>query len=181
MIHSLSAPRAAGAVSFCSRSGRAITIRSARADDAPAISAMIGGLSPRTIALRYHLPLVRLSPEAARREAERVTSADRGRIVYLALAAQGERPEIIGIAELACDRAEPDLAESAIVVADSFQSDGIGRAIVGQLVAAADRRGIARVRALTQTHNAAVRRLVVGLGRPYSTRFTGGEVMYEIR
>jgi RimJ/RimL family protein N-acetyltransferase len=161
--------------SFRSKAGRRLAIRRADGGDTAALATLIGGLSPETVGRRYLMPRV-FQREEARREAERLTRPDAGRIVMVA---QGDG-EIVAVAELARDRATPELGEGAIVVADAYQGEGIGRAVAERMVDVARRAAIRRVRATTAAHNTPVRRLIASLGCPYTARFSGPEVEYEV-
>lgn len=163
---------------FRSKAGRSVAIRRAGPDDTAAIAAMIGDLSARTVERRYLTPRV-LGEEAARREAERLTRRDDGRIVLVAQA-HGHAGGIIAVAELVRDRSEGGLAEGAVVVADAYQGEGIGRAVVEQMAVAAEGAAISRVRATTHAYNTPVRRLIASFGLPYTARFAGAEVQYEV-
>jgi RimJ/RimL family protein N-acetyltransferase len=162
---------------FRSRAGRSVAIRRAGPEDVAAIAAMIGDLSARTVERRYLTPRT-LSGEAARREAERLTRREAGRIVLVAQEHGAGR--IVAVAELVADRAERHVAEGAVVVADAYQGEGIGRAVVQQMAAAAEGAAISRVRATTHASNTPVRRLIASCGRPYTARFAGAEVQYEV-
>jgi RimJ/RimL family protein N-acetyltransferase len=94
--------------------------------------------------------------------------------------AEGDAERIVAVAELVRYGAEPEVAEGAVVVADAYQGEGIGRAVVERLAAAAEGAAIRRVRATTSAHNTAVRRLIASSGRPYTARFEGAEVLYEV-
>lgn len=168
--------RGAAATRLRSKAGRGFAIRRAAPEDTGAIAAMIGGLSAGTVERRYLTPR-RMTGEVAHREAERLTRHDDGKIV---LVAQGEAGAILAVAELVRDRAEGDVAEGAVVVADDYQGEGIGRAVVERLAADAAGAAISRVRATTKAHNTPVRRLIASSGRPYTARFDGAEVLYEV-
>lgn len=163
---------------FHSSRGRMLRIRPAMPADAPALAAMIGGLSQRSVALRYLTPRT-LPPELASREAERLARESDQQLVLVALDDAGEE-RIVAVAELVRDGAEPEVAESAVVVADAYQGEGLGRAIVSTLAQAAAAARIARIRAVVMGQNTPMRRLIAGLGVPYTSRFVGSEVYYDI-
>jgi RimJ/RimL family protein N-acetyltransferase len=163
---------------FRSRRGRPFTISRAGPGDAEALATMLGGLSAETVARRYLTPCV-LPAERARREAERLAHGGQGHIVLVARA-EGEAAPIVAVAELARERDEPAAAEGAIVVADAYQHEGIGRAVAEEMAAAADEAAIAKVRATILGTNTAVRRLIASLGRPYRFRHWRGELQVEI-
>jgi len=162
---------------FCSKRGRPLAIRAAGPEDAAALAEMLGGLSAQSVERRYLTPRV-LDEAAARREAARIVGAAPDRIVIVAERADG--CGIVAVAELARDVAEPAVAESAVVVADAYQGEGIGRAVLERLAAAASGAAISRLRAITLAHNLPVRRLIASSGRPYTARFAGAEVFYEV-
>lgn len=169
------APQLAG---FRSRTGRSVAIRSARPDDTEAIATMISTLSARTVERRYLTPRV-LCGDAAHREAERLTSRTGGGIVLVAQDG-GAFGSILAVAELVPFGAERGVAEGAIVVADACQGEGIGRAVLQEMAAAAEDAAISSVRATTHAYNTPVRRLIASSGRPYTARFVGAEVQYEV-
>jgi hypothetical protein len=57
--------------------------------------------------------------------------------------------------------AEPEVAESAVVVTDRAQGQGLGRLLFQRLVAAAVERGIHRFRAEVLANNEAMRTLIL--------------------
>lgn len=163
---------------FCSKRGRPLAIRLAGPGDAAALAALLGGLSAQSVERRYLTPRV-LDETAARREAARLTGLGAGHIVIVAEIAGGAAG-IVAVAELARDPGEPAVAESAVVVADAYQGEGIGRAVLARLAAAATGAAISRLRAVTQAHNLPVRHLIASSGQPYTARFAGAEVLYEV-
>ncbi|HMQ32576.1 MAG TPA: GNAT family N-acetyltransferase [Chloroflexaceae bacterium] len=160
------------------RRGRPISISRAGPGDAEALAAMLGALSPETVARRYLTPGA-MHPERARAEAERLARPDAGRIVLVARAG-GEAAPIVAVGELARAGAEPAVAEGAIVVADAYQREGIGRAVAGHMADAARDAAVSAVRATVLAENTPVRRLIASLGRPYTLRHWRGELLVEI-
>lgn len=172
------APIASMPQRFHSKAGRRLWLRPATAADRAALAAMMVDLSPDTVERRYLTPSG-MHTESARREAERLTRPERAGLILVAQA-PADAGRIVAIAELAHDRARPGVAEGAVVVADPYQGEGIGRALVERLALLAEEAAICRVRAITSAHNTPVRRLIASLGRPYSARFAGSEVQYEM-
>lgn len=160
-----------------SRAGRAVAIRPAEAGDEAALAAMLGGLSPATVERRY-FALRRLDSDLARREAARLAHGAGGRIVLVA--AHEVDGQIVGVAEIVPRPGAPGVAECAVVVADAFQGEGIGRAVAAQMAAAAEEAAITHLWAATHAGNARVRRLIATGGRPYTARFDGPDVTYEV-
>lgn len=163
---------------FRTRRGRPISISRATPGDAPALAAMLGGLSAETVARRYLTPAT-FAPERARHEVARLLRDDHGHIVLVARAG-GESAPIVAVAELAREGGEPATAEGAIVVADAFQNEGIGRAVAERMAAAAGEAAITRVRATIRADNTPVRRLIASLGLPVTMRHWRGELQVEI-
>lgn len=170
-------PLPASAPHFRSRRGRDLLIRPSRPSDQAALQEMLLSLSPRTIGMRYFIPDVPLPAVRARQEAERLTRGDQ--IVYLAVSA-GSSPQIVAVAEVMRDKLAPHVAETAIMVADRYQGEGIGTALIGCLAEAINQSDIAIIRAITQAHNQVVRHMITRLERPYTTTYWRGEVIYEI-
>jgi acetyltransferase len=162
---------------FRSRRGHDVLIRPSRPSDQPALQQMLASLSPRTIGMRYFIPDVPLPPVRAHQEAERLTRGDQ--IVYLALST-GSSPQIVAVAEAMRDKLAPQVAETAIMVADIYQGEGIGSTMIGCLAEAINQSDIAIIRAITQAHNQVVRHMITRLERPYTTTYWRGEVIYEI-
>ena len=97
--------------------------------DTRLIAEMLSGLSARSLYLRYGVPMPRMAPEAAAREATRLAEADpRQRLVMLALAREQGQKQVVGVAELARDGG-PGVAEIAVVVTDKLQREGIGNSL----------------------------------------------------
>jgi protein lysine acetyltransferase len=160
------------------RQGRPISIAPAAPGDAEALATMLGGLSAETMCRRYLTPAV-MAPERARVEAERLARSDDDYIVLVARADEAPRP-IVAIAELARDQGTPTVGEGAIVVADAYQNEGIGRAVAEQMAAAARNAEISTVRATVLATNTPVCRLIASLGRPFRIRHWRGELQVEI-
>jgi acetyltransferase len=63
--------------------------------------------------------------------------------------------EIVGIAEYVRDRTDPERAEIAVLIADSWQRHGVARRLVAALSHLAERRGIRQFNAHVMPGNAA--------------------------
>ena len=122
----------------CASSGSdARLIRPVCAGDLGALQAFFAGLSMQTRYLRFFAP-VRPSPAL-------LGLLSGGGNAY-AVVATGRRGGIIGHA-IAADRAGPDgpVTEIGVVVADAWQGQGVGSALLRALVAAARARGVTTV------------------------------------
>lgn len=160
-------------VSYRSQRNRALRIRLARPADQAALSDLLTSLSSRTVERRYFRP-GRLGPEAARRESERLAHTTTAHHVLVAELCDGSGA-VVAVAELACQPGAPGVAESAIVVTDAFQGEGIGRAIAEQLGQVARAAALTSIHATVRADNIPVRRLIASLSRPYTLRTWHGE------
>jgi acetyltransferase len=159
----------------------ALTVRAARPNDVPVVAALLGGLSQRSLNLRYLIPLPHLSSERALQEAQRLCGGESGRITLLAFVEAETAAELVGLAELVSDRADRGVAEVAIVVADQYQRAGIGSVLSQQIAAFAPSAQIHSIRAYSLPHNHAVRRLFARSGRPFRSDTRQGMTCYQLR
>jgi acetyltransferase len=166
---------------FWSERGRPIVNRLIAPGDAGLIVDLLTGLSARSLFLRYGMPMPRMAPELAAREAARLGQVhSAGQITAVALAGVQGVDQIVGVAELARDPGNPSDAELALVVADAYQREGVGSALCSYLVAAGRRRGLAAVRAMALAENTAVRRMVARSGASYTAETRQGMTTIQI-
>ena len=134
------------------RDGRTLRLRPPRRDDADALLAFFGGLSERSLYLRFHgLPALR--PQLV----EPVLAPDwteRGALLGTVAADDGEE-QVVALANYVRLR-DPSLAESAFTVADAWQGRGIGTRLLEQLAARASGVGIERFVAEVMPDNRAM-------------------------
>lgn len=89
-------------------------------------------------------------------------------LANVALAAIDPSDGIVGVGRFVrLSRCE---AEPAIAIADGYQGQGIGIALLRALTDCAQRRGVTRYRGLVLADNLAALRLLSGVGRVRSTR-----------
>ncbi len=125
--------------------GTTAHVRDIRPEDAEALIAFHGGLSPETVVFRFFGP----HPVLSEREVKRFTNVDGADRVAL-VAERADR--MIAVARY--DRAPGrDEAEVAFVVADAFQGRGIGTTLLEHLVVTARQHGIKRFVAETLLDN----------------------------
>jgi GNAT superfamily N-acetyltransferase len=118
------------------RSGDAVQYRSATAADCEAIRWFVAGLSLRTRFLRFFTPASPLSSAVLR------AMCGAGRTTDVLVATHGG--VIIGHA-MAVDSVSPGgarVTDIGVVIADHWQSQGVGSVIMGRLVARAAARGV---------------------------------------
>src|SRR5580765_2141 len=129
--------------------GTRLRLRPIRPDDAPRLVEHYARLSAHSAYQRFFAAMRRLPPDWARFLAE----VDyRRRLALVVERGPREAPELIAVA-----RYEPtdcaDTAEVAFVVMDGWQDKGIGTALLGDLLAAAEARGVRRFRAWVLADN----------------------------
>jgi GNAT superfamily N-acetyltransferase len=115
--------------------GRVAEIRRPRSSDLAALSHFFAGLSRRTRVRRFFAPIMPTSAMIRR------LAGGAGEVDAVIATADGA---IIGHA-MAADRAGPDgdpMAEIGVVVADAWQGQGIGSALMGALISRARARSV---------------------------------------
>jgi ribosomal protein S18 acetylase RimI-like enzyme len=137
----------------CEDSAFELRIRPLRRDDGRTLDTVFAGLSEHSRYLRFHTPTPRLT--ATMRQA--LLDVDGARrlalVAELCLRGLGDCWEPIGIARLV--RTGGAEAEIAIAVTDAWQHRGVGRRLLTELRADAERLGIRSVHALVLPENVA--------------------------
>jgi GNAT superfamily N-acetyltransferase len=118
------------------RDGTTLHQRAIHADDAPRLRAFHHRLSRQTVMLRFF----GMMPELSHELAERLSHVDYDSRMAV-VATQGASADAPIIAVVRYQRAEPDAAEIALAVEDSWQGRGIGPLLLDTLAAYARRRG----------------------------------------
>lgn len=140
----------------------------------PLIAAAMPRLSAQSSRRRFFTPRVRLSE----RELDALTAVDGYKHYAFGICGRGPGggPEGIAAAHFVRIADDPGTAEIALTVIDDFQGQGLGKAMLGRLAAAALVRGVTRLRALIVPDNAPV----LGLLRKYApgARFTYDGELY---
>ncbi len=121
-----------------------VHVRPIRPEDGPALIAFHDALTPQTQYLRFF----HAHPHLSAAEVERFTNVDYGRRLALVLERDGE---LIGVGRY--DTLDAHEAEVAFVVADAFQSHGLGALLLHRLADAARARGLTRFVAETLPGN----------------------------
>jgi acetyltransferase len=153
--------------------GQPIAVRLIENRDASLIAALLTRLSEHSCWLRYSRP--RLAPEAVQCEAQRVLGRDPAHATALILTVhQGTAEYAIALAEFVA--IDSDTAEVAIVVDDDEQGQGLGRALLRQIVALASRRGLRRLQFDIRRENKAMQNLVRSLELPYHCQYWFDEI-----
>lgn len=146
---------------------RALHIRALRPCEEQPIRDLYARLSPRTRYLRFFSPV----PSAPDALVRLLTSVDYRR--QLALVAE-HRGEIVGLASFGA--VDDGRAEVGLVVSDDWQRQGVGTALAGRVLRAAERRGFRRFVVHVLPENAAIRRLLSNVGDVVSAKVGGGGI-----
>jgi acetyltransferase len=140
--------------------GRRVLLRPAHHSDAEALQRFFADLSPRARALRFHGGINRL-PDQALRWLTTQVPARHVALVALAQTDDGVR-RLLAEARYAVD--DDGSAEFAVAVADAWQRQGLGRALVQRLAVHARASGIVVLRGSVVPGNEAMLSLMDGLG-----------------
>jgi GNAT superfamily N-acetyltransferase len=147
-------------------SGRQVAIRPIAPGDGPALSAAYDQLSDETKYRRF----MAVKPHLSGTDLRYLTNIDGARHVAL-LATELDRPDqILGVARFVRLPEDPETAEFAIVVGDTYQRDGMGSALMGRLADAATSCGVKRLLGTMLADNVAAHKL---------TRRLAGELAHE--
>lgn len=152
------------------RNGGRVRVRAVRPDDAPRLVALFERLGLDTVYQRFFTPMKRLPPDWARRLA---TVDYRRRLALVAEHDPGGGPELVGVARWE-PTDDPETAEVALVVEDRWQNQGLGTALLEDLLLAAGVRGISRFRAWVLADNARMLRLLARVAQVRERRTRRG-------
>jgi acetyltransferase len=153
--------------------GASVLIRTAQPDDVARLERLFYRLSPQSIASYFFLPLPRQPYWAARLgELARTDGHD-----HQALVAQVE-DEIVGVARYDREAASGE-AEFGLMIEDGWQQRGLGKRLLGRLVAQARRHEVSTFTAFIQGENRRALRLVAALFPTVQTRSYGPECLVQ--
>jgi len=154
------------------KDGTQIVIRPIRPDDAEDLQATFQRLSMESIYLRF----LSFKKELADEEARSLATVDyTSRMAFVAICKEDERDIVVGVARYALlDNVHPEIAESAVMVADEYQGRGLGKLLLWRLVNYARARGIRYLRGNLQIGNDRMLDLVQRSGLPHKTRYVDG-------
>lgn len=154
------------------KDGTQVVIRPIRPDDADDLQVTFQRLSIESIYLRF----LSFKKELPDEEARYLATVDyTSRMAYVAICKENDRDIVVGVARYAMlDTGHPEIAESAVVVADEYQGRGIGKLLLWRLVTYARAMGIHSLRGNLQVGNNRMLDLVQRSGLPHQTRFVDG-------
>lgn len=150
-----------------------IRIRAIRATDASELQRFYAGLSPESRRTRFFS----VSPGLNQAQSMSFCTTDHNHqegFVAVGRAGPARRERIVG--HLCLEPEGEHAAEVAIAVADEFQHRGIGRRLLAAGAAWARREHVGRLTATMLAGNAAIHRLLMGLGLPTRVRYAGAGV-----
>jgi GNAT superfamily N-acetyltransferase len=143
---------------WTARNGADITLRIVNESDGDRIQAFVRGLSVRSRYRRYFYPVHELPPE----QLERALNADSSREVTLLATAKEKGKEIvIGMAQYVVTG--ESRGEFAVVVADAWQGNGIGKSLLYALTWLARSAGIVWLDGDVLIENAPMRSMLASL------------------
>jgi RimJ/RimL family protein N-acetyltransferase len=160
------------------RRNRLIQFRRVAASDRGGLRIFLGQLSAQTRFLRYLVPIPAFTGLAAEREIARLLEEHplRERLVAI----DSETGAIVAVAELARHDTTPVVAEAALIVADAYQGEGIGRALAQHLFTLACSLGVTRIVATILPENRAVHALLAALGLTHHVTTRHGEAFLQV-
>ena len=135
--------------------GSRYLVRPMEPSDAATVRRGFAALSPASLQRRFFSPAPRLSPELL----DELTTIDPSRLVLLAFAA--DTGMLAGGARATRQGAS---AEVAVTVGDAYQGRGLGTALLGELVAAARRRGVEQLTGHVLVENEPAKRMLRAAG-----------------
>lgn len=163
------------------KDGTQVIIRPIRQDDANDLQDAFQRLSMESIYLRF----LSVKKELTDEEARTLSTVDySARMAFVAVFKENEHEIVVGVSRYALqDAKDPEIAESAVVVADEYQGRGIGKLLLRRLVSYARAKGIHYLCGNMQIGNDRMLELVRRSGLPHQTRFVEGiwEVIIDIR
>lgn len=154
------------------RSEQLVGFRPIRPDDAPKLQSLFERLSPESVFLRFLGSRKTLTAQ----DAERLANVDYDRrMAFVATLDEGPEEILIGVARYsAVADSEPLEAEAAIIVEDSYQSQGLGTLMLERLSAYARQHGVHRFWAAVHHSNDRILRFLRHSGLPLEMNLDDG-------
>ena len=154
--------------------GRVALVAPLHPDDRPRYLSGVSNMSEESLYKRFMSPVARLTESQLRYLLE-VDHRDHEAL----LAVDEDSGEAVGVARfIRLDR--PELAEAAIIVVDSWQGSGLGKAMLRVLAQAACEVGVTRFEANVLYDNAPMLALLDSLGPRESVRQEGPSLVIEV-
>ena len=162
------------------RDGRQVTIRPIAPDDARLLVDLYYRLSEMTRRLRFHSMRQNVPLEEIEQEAKRLSDLDPANQAALVATIEEEGEDrIVAVARLARSE-DPVEAESAIVVRDDFQRQGLGSHLLKLLVEVARAMNVKRLTAWVMAENLHMLHIVQKSGLDVSAETRYGETFISV-
>ena len=157
------------------RDGSEILIRPIRPDDREELAAGVRRLSPESRYRRFFTPTNELSAS----ELSYLTEVDHHDHEAL-VALEPASGHGIGVARFVRSADDPEVAEVAVAVADSWQNRGVATALLGRLTQRAREEGVRRFSAEILADNRPMLELIEELGDVTTRHLDHGSVQIEL-
>jgi RimJ/RimL family protein N-acetyltransferase len=157
------------------RDGNEILIRPIRPDDREELAAGVRRLSPESRYRRFFTPTNELSAS----ELSYLTEVDHHDHEAL-VALEPASGHGIGVARFVRSADDPEVAEVAVAVADSWQNRGVATALLGRLTQRAREEGVRRFSAEILADNRPMLELIEELGDVTTRHLDHGSVRIEL-
>lgn len=157
------------------KNGQQVRIRYLTPDDGDLLVDLVQRLSPESRYQRFHVSADDVPMEELRRRLPPFLDVDGvDSVALIALVDEPEGERSIGVARFRRRPGETE-AEAAVVVRDDWHRQGIGSAMMSQLVAAARALGITRFTAMIQAGNRAIHAMIKALALPFESHIDRAE------
>ncbi len=167
--------------SYVIRDGRRVFIRPITPDDAGRLVDLYYRLSDTTRRLRFHSMRQNVPLETIEQEAKQLSDLDPARQAALVATVEEEGEErIVAVARLARSEEDPAEAESAIVVRDDYQNQGLGTHMLELLVEVARSMNIERLTAWIMAENRHMLHILKKSGLDYRAETRYGETHVSV-
>jgi len=157
------------------RDGQKIVVRPIRPEDRDELAAGLGRLSPESRYSRFFTPTDGLSASELTYLSE-VDHHDHEALVAL----EPETEHGIGVARFVRSPEDPESAEVAVAVADSWHNRGVATALLGRLTQRARDEGVRRFSAEILAHNQPMLDLIDELGDVTMRHLDHGTIEVEV-
>ncbi len=157
------------------KNGQQLRVRYLTPEDGDLLVNFVVRLSPQTRYQRFHVSMEGAPLEEIHRRLPPFLDVDQ--VDSVALVALHDGPKGERIVAVARFRRLPGAseAENAVVVRDDWHRQGVGSALMGQLIQAARALGIVRFTAMIQAGNRAVHQMLKAVNIPYTSHIEHGE------
>jgi GNAT superfamily N-acetyltransferase len=156
------------------RDGRSLTLRPVHHSDADALQRFFAGLSPRSRLLRFHGAVNQLPAQVLGRM---TTQVPQRHVALVAVAHTDDGlPQLLAEARYVVSA--PGHAEFALAVADAWQGQGLGRALLGRLATHARWAGVQWLQGSVLPGNEPMLKLAGQLGAQLQQQ--GAEVLVRL-